>query len=302
MKLGKPPQLLSDVYRDLRDRRLLIPIGALLVALIAVPLVLGGGGEEAAPPPATAAVPTDEAAAVQSAVLVEEVGIRDYRKRLDELKQKNPFDQKFTLPPPSAGGVGGVGGVGGAGGAIPSTPSAPIAPSPSPAPSSPIGSTTDTFDETVDSTSIDETTVNETTIHETTVNEEPTQPPEIHFYAGRIDVVIGPLGKAQEKRGVRYLDLLPSDKSPVVAFLGLGEAADKAVFSVSSDVIETDGQGHCAPKRPRPCQFLTLRTGEQRMLKLANGKTFRLKLLDTQVVRVPDPREDGKGDGDGDDG
>ena len=54
----------------------------------------------------------------------------------------------------------------------------------------------------------------------------------------------------------------------MVAFLGLGEGGEKAVFSVSSDVVETDGEGSCAPKQPAPCQFLTLKIGEQRTLQV----------------------------------
>jgi len=118
-----------------------------------------------------------------------------------------------------------------------------------------------------------------------------TEPkPEIRFFAGRVDLTIGPLGKAKTIENVRYLDFLPNDKAPVVAFIGLGEGAKKAVFSVSRDVAETAGEGSCAPKKPSPCQFLTLRIGEQRTFKYADGKTYRLKLLDTHVVRVPDPR------------
>lgn len=280
----KAPKFLTDLYADLRDRRLLIPVAALLVGLVAVPLLLGGGSSEpAVPPPPVAAAGEDEAAAVQSAVLVEQVGIRDYEKRLAALKEKNPFEQQFPLP--SGGGGGGGGGSDGS-------------------------STTTTTVDDVTSTGSGSTTTSETSITETTgsgggsttevtsVDEttvEESKPP-IRFYAGRVDVTVGPLGETKKVEGVRYLTILPSEKTPVVAFLGLGEGGDKAVFSVSSEVVETKGDGHCAPKRPAPCQFLTLKTGDQRTFKFENGKTFRLRLLDTHVVRVPDPRKSGDGD------
>jgi hypothetical protein len=141
------------------------------------------------------------------------------------------------------------------------------------------------------STQVDETTVDETTV------EEPK--PEIRFYAGRVDVTVGQLGNAKRVRDVRYLDFLPGDKSPVVAFIGLREGAERAVFSVSSDVAETSGEGSCAPKKPSPCQFLTLKIGEQHKFKFADGRTYRLRLLNTHVVRVPDPRNETTGNGDG---
>ena len=41
MKKIHTPRLLSNLYRDMRDRRMLMPAIALVVALIAVPFVLG---------------------------------------------------------------------------------------------------------------------------------------------------------------------------------------------------------------------------------------------------------------------
>jgi hypothetical protein len=41
--------------------------------------------------------------------------------------------------------------------------------------------------------------------------------------------------------------------------------------------------------------MLTLKVGDERVLKYADGTTYRLKLLGTRVVRVPDPRENTSG-------
>ena len=40
MKNVRPPQFLGNLYRDMRDRHLLIPAVALVVALVAVPVLL----------------------------------------------------------------------------------------------------------------------------------------------------------------------------------------------------------------------------------------------------------------------
>lgn len=92
------PPFVTNLVRDMRDRRLILPAIVLAVAIVAVPLVMRSD-----PAPAPAAVPVavpEDAAQVVPAVLTEEqVGVRDYRERLDELKSKNPFKQKFQLTP-----------------------------------------------------------------------------------------------------------------------------------------------------------------------------------------------------------
>ena len=46
--------MLRDLYRDLRDRRLLPVVIALAVAIVAVPFLLGGGGSDPVSPSAPA--------------------------------------------------------------------------------------------------------------------------------------------------------------------------------------------------------------------------------------------------------
>ena len=67
-----------------------------------------------------------------------------------------------------------------------------------------------------------------------------------------IDVTIGPLGEGKTYDGVRYLDFLPNDKRPVVAFLGLGEGGEPAVFSISSDVVGERRRGLLRPEARPP--------------------------------------------------
>jgi hypothetical protein len=268
----QPPQLLNDLYRDLRDRRMLYPVIALIVAIIAVPMLLGGSDVPPAPP--APVVTSDDGTAVESAVLVGEPGIRNYTERLAALKSKNPFEQKFQLPEAadSAGAEIVDGGTAATdSGATPVAAGDPAASSSSTdtAPATPTDPSTSTAP----------------------VDTEPA-PPEIRFYAGRVDVAIGPLGKGKTYEDVRYLNFLPDDKAPLVAFIGLAEGGDRAIFSVSSEVDMGKGDGSCAPKKPDPCQFLTMKIGDERYMKYGlEGEPYRLKLLDTEVVRIPDPRE-----------
>jgi hypothetical protein len=291
MKRLRSSSFLNDLYRDLRDKRLLLPIAALAVAIVAVPMVIGGGAESAAPPPAPAPLDADAGDSVAPAVLTSDPGVRDYRKRLAKLKESNPFAQKFALPDPEKTALESVGGTSDSadstsGGSVSS---ASVSGGGSDA------TITDTVTETSTSTSSGPSSSVTETTQTTETNSQPShdanQPkPEVRFYAGTIDVTVGPLGDAKRIDNVRTLDLLPSDKAPVAAFLGLAKGGDGAVFSVSRDVAETDGDGSCAPKKPAPCQFVTLATGDQETFKLADGTTFRLRLLHTHIVRVPDPR------------
>ena len=275
------PQFLSDLYRDLRDRRLLIPLGALLVALVAVPVMLSGGGEEPVAAFAPAAPLSGDATEVQSAVLAEQSGIRDYRKRLDALKEKNPFKQQFAAPTPGSVALEEAG-----------------EPSPSAASSGstavPGSGSATSLDSSTSSTGVSAIggssgTAGAATPSPTTVTKPPK--PELSFFTGRVDVTVGPLGKAKKIRGVKRLEMLPDKQAPVAAFLGLSEDAERAAFMVSRDVTMTDGDGRCAGRVGGTCQFIELAPDDQRFFHLADGSVYRLRVLDTDVVRVPDPRK-----------
>jgi hypothetical protein len=275
----------NDLYRDIRDRRLLLPIVGLVVAIVAVPVLLGGGSE-AAPPAAETALDPELGAEVSPAVLVSDPGIRNYRKRLEQLKKTNPFEQRYAekatpeaalesvVPDLGSADTGGAGG-------------APAAPSPSVSDSSPSMGSSGTGSSAVDTPDTDPTVTPAT----------PDQPkPEIRFYAGRVDISFGPLGKeAKQYDDVRELDLIPGDKNPLAAFVGLAGDGEQAVFTISPSIVNTSGDGSCAPKKPDPCQYLRLAKGETRFLKTEGGKSYKLRLRHTNVVRIPDPRKNNGG-------
>jgi hypothetical protein len=312
MKL-KAPTFLTSLYRDMRDRRLLIPVAVLLVAIVAVPLVLRKPAEPA-PPVAATPAPSADATAVTTAVLVDSnVDVREYQKRLAKLKSKNPFDVRFTVTGQSTGTANSGSGTGGAASDVanPSDPSAGTATGPaSPAPTGSGSTSTDVGSGTPTDTTTPDTS------GDTTTPDTPVQP-EIRFFAGRVDVSVGPLGKAKDLDNVKYLTFLPDDSAPIAAFVGLTGSgrSESAVFAITSQAAVLDGDGTCAPHKPDPCQFLTLKPGEQRYIRYAD-KTYRLKVRDTHVVEVKDPNDasnqgdnsvtdgtnDGNGNGNGDTG
>jgi hypothetical protein len=268
----------SDLYRDLRDRRLLLPIAGLAIAIVAVPMLLGGGSSATVPPPGAPLDP-DVGAEVEPAVLASQPGVRDYRKRLAELKETNPFVQRFSAPNPAEAALESI---------VPETDDTS-------APSAGGGTVTDTSASTSTSdpsTSSGATSAipdsSETPADDTTTEPTESKPtkPDVRYVVGRVDVSFGEPKDAKVLEDVRELEFIPGDKNPILAFIGLAGNGDHAVFGLTPDVTETDGEGSCSPKKPDPCQFLRLGEGETRYLKTSGGETFKLKLLATHLVGV----------------
>jgi hypothetical protein len=260
----QPPQFLSDVYRDLRDRHLLLPALALLVALIAVPMLLSTKSDPVVPAVAPSG---DKAAATIPAVLADsEVSVRDYRERLEDLKSKNPFSQQFS----SDGGVLGDGtGLGGASAA--GIPSASTAPGSDAAPVDPgVSSDVPTLPST-------DTTSGDTANGDIEVVQQ--------LYTHRVDVMVGVQGDLKKRKGVKPMTILPNDATPVLAFLGTDEAGKRAAFVVSSDVTSVGGDGACVPS-PN-CLYITLEKDEVATLDYApDGQTYELRLRAIRNVKL----------------
>jgi len=266
MRSIQPPAFVGDVYRDLRDRRLLIPAVALLVALVAVPIVLAAPDPAPPPPPATADV---EPTAAAPAVLAEGPGVRDYRERLEALKEKNPFDQKFTVPEPESADIGepGAGADAGPGSSVPGGTTAPPATLPGDG-TSPVGPTSP----------IDEP------------RSEPSKPKiKRTWFTWEVDVVVGPVGDTKTRTGLRAPELLPTRSNPVVALVGVGTHGNRVTFLLSNEVTATAGDGACAPSQAS-CDFLTLRPGQERKITVTPAGdpevTYRLKLLGTSEKTI----------------
>ncbi|MGE5408982.1 MAG: hypothetical protein ACM3NV_10260 [Syntrophothermus sp.] len=96
----KVPPFLSDLFYDLRERRLLPLVALILVAIVAAPILLGGGSGEAEPSP-SAVAPSGEGSSGSTAsltVVQAQPGLRNYKKRLAHRSPTNPFKQRFTAP------------------------------------------------------------------------------------------------------------------------------------------------------------------------------------------------------------
>lgn len=274
MKNVQPPQFVTNVYRDLRDRHLLLPVVVLAVALVAVPLLLTKHSSSAAPPPSTS--PKASGSEAIPAVVTQELGVTNYKKRLDSGQSKDPFQgpsstQRVSKRVKRASITDAN---------IPSTSSTGS------------GSTSSTDTSATTSTSSVPPSTSATggtsTISPSSGGSasQPThhKQPRVQRYTYRISVKVGEPGKLASRPDVSSLALLPSKSRPVVSFL---EANRKqALFSVSGDVDSVKGDGRCAPK-PAHCQYIRMKPGDKASFHYApSNKRFNLVLEDIHAVKI----------------
>lgn len=246
----KVPQVLKDLFDDLRDRRLLPLVGLLVVAIVAVPFLLGQDPEEAEGP--VGGGPETAAPASHLTVVQADPGLRDYRKRLSARTPTDPFKPRFTSPvlkgaelnEPAEGSEEGSSGEG----------------------SSLDGGTSSGGAEGSKPTDGG--------------NEAPKQDggkSQVTVVAWTIDVAIKRSGGATDearqksakakpyvKEGVLPQTALPSEEAPVVTYLGPARegtgVAGKALFLVSRDVVSVFGDVYCA-EGDEICQLVEVEPG-----------------------------------------
>jgi hypothetical protein len=246
----KVPPVLNDLYRDLRDRRLLPLIGLLLVAIVATPFLLGGSEETPPAPPAPLGGGGVGHDAASLTVLPAEPGLREPDKRLAGRQAKDPFVQKYSgpvlnegsAPAPESAGVQGGGGSGetvveGSAG------SSPAAPAPEPAPvesgSGSGGSTPPA-----------------------------PQAGQIQLFTFAADLKIAhtettadgkkKMSEPEIREKVLPTTPLPGKKSPALTYLGADpKSAKKALMLVSPEVESLLGDGQCV-SGTSTCQLLAL--------------------------------------------
>jgi hypothetical protein len=100
----KPPRFLSDLWADLRDRRLLPLVALLIVAIAATPFLLGSHDKEEPTEAPVVSVPSSAHAGF--AVVPANNALRDYRKRLGFREPRNPFGQPAREQSGSSTGSG----------------------------------------------------------------------------------------------------------------------------------------------------------------------------------------------------
>jgi len=246
----KVPPFLSDLYFDLRDRRLLPLVGLLLVAIVAAPVLLAGGSGEPEPvAPGPAAVDATPTSAKTLTVVKAAPGLRNYKKRLGHRSPTNPFKQRFDGPSLAGGQLNEVttstSGGDSSSGTTETTQTFESGGSPSSGGGSTSGGSED--------------------------NDRDGVPDGATLFTYVIDLQITrietkPDGTVQKTGPKLHKDVkapapLPGEKAPVVTYLGMGAAEPRApMFLVSQDVTAIYGEGKCI-SGTGTCQLITLQKG-----------------------------------------
>jgi hypothetical protein len=280
----KVPTFLVDLYWDLRDRRLLPLVGLAIVAIVAAPFLLGGGsGGSSSPTPAEVSTALDEAAAEETATLTvveAKPGLRQYKKRLAHRRPTDPFEQRYTSPPPSQAG--------------------PELGSETSSTGTGESSSTSTS-ESSETTSTSKSTANP----EPAPSESPSKggdgggdsgsPAHLTLFAFAINVKItrtegSESSKAKPESNVKHRVMpttpLPGEKAPVVTYMGVGKGAKKALLMVSNNVKSIFGDARCLSGTDT-CQLLEVEPGfPETFVYGDNDVRYKINVLKIEAVHA----------------
>jgi len=254
----KVPTFFADLYHDVRDRRLLPVILLILVAIVAAPVLLKDEPEKVPPPVPPAGNPgIADTSAKTLTVVKSSPGLRDYKERLRHQQPSNPFKQHYTGPVLQGSEL-----------------------------NEPSTTTTSTVEE--GSSGGPEGSSGGGTVTTTTTHRR------LIFYAFAIKVRIakartkpdGTVEKSEPEDREKVLAPapLPSEKDPVVTYMGLGDKGHNPLFMVSEEVSAVFGENKCISGTGR-CQLIELEPGVPEIFEYGENKV-RYKINVLKIVPV----------------
>jgi hypothetical protein len=269
------PPFLSDLYFDLRERRLLPLVVLILVAIVATPILLAGGSSEAELPPAPRPIVSGGKPASDLTVVKAEPGLRNYRKRLGHRHATNPFKQRFNGPRLAGGQLN---------------------------------------EQTTTSTSSSSTTEAGSTFESETAVTSPSGshtggsspsgggekggndelPHGLTLFTFAIDVQITrieprPDGSVAKTGPTLHREVLPptplpGQKAPVATYLGMGAKTELPLFLVSPEVTGVFGEAKCVAGTGS-CQLLAVEPGFPEAIEYGpNHVRYKIKVLKVKPV------------------
>jgi hypothetical protein len=274
----KVPTFLVDLYWDLRDRRLLPLVGLAIVAIVAVPFLLGGGSEEEEAAPVVAgasSAPSPEPAGAKLTVVEAKPGLRDYRKRLHH-SPTDPFKQRYTSPVLKGTELGGG----------------------EEASSSSISTSTSTSTTKVTKTSknSDSTSTTEVTTEtngESSPGGEGGEPQlTLYSFAAEIKIIrttsSADGNKVTDEPVVRQKVIppapLPGEKAQVVTYMGISPTTRKPLLLISDQVTAVFGEANCL-SGASTCQLIEVEPNFPMTFVFGtNGVRYKITVLKTFPV------------------
>jgi hypothetical protein len=251
-----------DLWHDLRAKRLWPVALVLAVALVAVPVVLSKPSETPPPAPPTVRKAPDpkDLKALASVKLEQTADVRG--SSLDTFDPADPFR------PPKA--ITKADKAEGSGSTITSD-----------TPSSGGGATGDTGDTgDTGSTGGGGTTTGGGDTGTTDGGGTPTTTQ----YRYVVDLTFTANGRTRHMKSMERLDMLPSQETPLLLFLGVTANAGNAVFLVDS-TLEAAGEGKCKP-RASDCAFLYIGAGSEHEFTNEEGDSYTLRIDEIRKVKV----------------
>jgi hypothetical protein len=250
VKAWRARKFVADVVYDLRSRNLLLVVVMLMVGIVAVPVLLSSSSSGSAPSPIDlgAQASSQGAAQSESAVVAYHPGIRNFKKRLNDLSAKDPFVQQFTASTSSGTAVDQVTSTG----------------------SSTLGGSTSVSGGNGGGTSGS--------------GQRKTTTQTLYTYYVT-NVSVGESGGSLTDLGnITQFQFLPSQDKPVLVYLGTTSGGTQALFLVSKDVSSVGGSGTCFPTAD-DCQLLGLNPGGGAdLVYQPDGKTYHVGV--TKIKRV----------------
>jgi hypothetical protein len=249
---------LLDLWHDLRAKRLAPVAAVLALALVAVPVVLSKPSETPAPAPTTARkAPDPKDLKALASVKLEQAD--DRGSSLDVFDPSDPFrpPKKVTKRSKQESDV--------ASSVAGETPSSGTGDTGAGGTTGDTGGGTTGGGETPSTGGGDAPT--------TTVQ-----------YRYVVDLTFTANGRKRHIKGMERLDMLPSQDSPLLLFLGVSANAGNAVFLVDS-TLEAAGEGKCKP-RASDCAFLYLGAGSEHEFTNEEGDSYTLRIDEIRKVKV----------------
>jgi hypothetical protein len=261
----------KDLFDDLKESRLWPLAIALVVALVAIPVVLSKPAKEAGAPVSATAAPAVGGAGGTSllpelkpiANLTPATDDRE-RKSVDRLARKNPFEPLVKTKSSSSS-------------SSESAPAGGAGLSGTPASATGGGTTAGT---TTGTTGGGSAGTSPSTGSDTAQT----------YYTYVAKVKFGLLG-ATENKTLQRMRAMPSTDNPIVVFLGATTDAETAVFLVSTSA-DPSGDGKCKPSDDQ-CTFLYMKEGETQTFDVADDtgalKTYELTLrkIESKLIETP---------------
>jgi hypothetical protein len=278
--------LLSDLWYDLRAKRLWPVALVLLAALVAAPVVLSKKAEQPEPAPAPAAAALAEPKGPEGPAQLAQVKLEELAEgsgsSLSSFKDpSNPFAPPRKVLAAARREAQGASG--------PSTATSSDAGSGSVGGAKPGGGTSVSDDTGAGSPSggIPGDSFNPGAGGELRPPGGDTpgsDKPKTTEYTYVVDVTFRANDERRTVKGMEKLDILPDAASPLLIFMGVTPKAGNAVFMVDS-TLDAAGEGSCKPN-PAECAYLYLGPGSEHEFTTDEGDSYTLRVDEIRRVKL----------------